>query len=116
MKNEIVSRSKGAVLALLETAIARKLSGREGEAILEETALWIRENFRDVPDDPAGRRDLIREIITEVRNCMGVEDRRAYAAFFAGSIVAKAEFDAMGEIEQTEFLNGGGLVEPGLAE
>jgi hypothetical protein len=115
MGNETACKSKSEALALLEAVIMHTYVGPE-RSNLETVKSWIQENFRDVPDDPAERRDLIREIQTEIRNCMGIEDRRAYAAFFADSVVTQSEFDAMDEYEQTEFLNNGGLVEPDLAE
>jgi hypothetical protein len=65
----------------------------------------------DIPSDHAERNARIAEIELELRNNMGLEERRAHIAFYADSIITKSQFAAMGEKEQTEFLRGGGLVD-----
>lgn len=89
MATETACRNKGAAILILETISETAKSGTQ-RAALEAVSAWIRENkFGDVASMTCEERQTrITEIETEMRNCMGIEERRAKAAFYLDGIEA----------------------------
>jgi hypothetical protein len=110
MRNDLVCGSKNEALALLGQIILNQCVGPE-RAKLESVAQWVRRTVNDIPSDPEQRSALELKLETELRNNMGLEERRAHVEFYLSSIISKPQFVALGEKEQTEFLRGGGLVD-----
>ena len=98
-------------LAIIRTITEAMKPGTQKDA-LQSVSEWIESIHDDVTKMTREEREAkIIELLTSMRNRMGIEERREHAAFYLDSIITKKEFDGMNEKEQADFLRGGGLVD-----